>query len=318
MSIKGIVFQIQRFTIHDGPGLRTEIFLKGCPLRCIWCSNPEGQKPGIQPGVYQSKCISRKKCGLCLEVCPRSEVLQFAQGRLREIDRSRCSGCMACREACPSDAIRQWGMWMSVEECVEAICRDKSYYESSGGGVTVSGGEPLMQSNFVAELFRACKAEGISTCCETTFCTDWEEARKLLPWTDLFISDLKQMDSGLHQQYTGVPNERILENLQRLTEEGGELILRIPVIPGVNDNPAHMEAAADFILGPLKGRVRTLQLLSFMRLGEEKYRSLGLPYGMEGVRFNRKAFQRQVDGFTAYFNSRGIHCLTGTREKESC
>ncbi|MEA4954428.1 MAG: glycyl-radical enzyme activating protein [Pseudoflavonifractor sp.] len=314
MSRDGIIFNIQRFTIHDGPGLRTELFLKGCPMKCDWCSNPESQMTYIQPGVYKSKCISHKKCGACESVC-REGALHFYRGKLVSIDRERCTNCLACYDACPSDAIKRWGESMSVEACMEEIRKDRGYYDRSGGGVTVSGGEPLLQSNFVAELFHACKAEGIHTCCETTFCADWEAVEKILPDTDLIISDLKHMDAAVHKKYTGVGNARILENLKRLTSENRELILRIPVIPNVNDDRENVEATADFILGELGGRVRTLQLLSFMRLGEEKYRSLEMPYKMDIVRVNRKAFQKHVDELADYFNNRGIHCLVGTKEK---
>ena len=199
---------------------------------------------------------------------------------------------------------------------MELIRRDQGYYARSGGGVTVAGGDPLVQSDFVEALFRACKAEGYHTCCESTFCASWSEVEKILPYTDLIISDLKLMDSALHRQYTGVGNELILQNLRRLAQEGRELILRIPVIPGVNDGRQNIEASADFILRQLGGQVRTLQLLSFMRLGEEKYKSLGIPYQMEAVRLQRRAFQRRVEEIARYFNSRGIHCLVGTKEKE--
>lgn len=315
MSQKGIIFNIQRFTIHDGPGLRTELFLKGCPLRCEWCSNPESWMASIQPGVYQSKCISREKCGSCEEVCPDKSMLNFIDGKLTFIDRSKCSACMACYDACPSDAIKQWGTSMSVEECMREIRKDKGYYERSGGGVTVSGGEPLLQSDFVAALFKACKEEGIQTCCETTFYAEWKEIQKVLPYTDIMISDLKHMDSKIHKKYTGGYNEKILENLKTFAGEGHELILRIPVIPAVNDDMENIEATADFILNQLGGNVRTLQLLSFMRLGEEKYGSLGLPYKMEDVSLDREAFQAHVDEIAEYFTGRGIHCLVGTKEK---
>lgn len=316
MAQRGVIFNIQRFTIHDGPGLRTELFLKGCPLRCEWCSNPESWTAHIQPGVYRTKCISRKNCGLCEGACPEEGVLRFTRGKLASIDRSKCTNCLACYNACPSDAVKQWGKSMSVEECMKEIRKDKGYYERSGGGVTVSGGEPLMQSGFVAELFKACKEEGIQTCCESTFHTDWKSIEKILPYTDILISDIKHMDTNIHKKHTGVHNDRILENLKRLTEEERELILRIPIIPNVNDDMENIEATADFILGELGGRVRTLQLLSFMRLGEEKYRSLGIPYKMEDVKVNRKLFQKHVDELAAYFNSRGIHCLVGTKEKQ--
>jgi len=205
---------------------------------------------------------------------------------------------------------------MSVEDCMKEIRKDRGYYDRSGGGVTVSGGEPLIQSDFVAELFQACKDEGIHTCCESTFCADWKEVEKVLPYTDLIISDIKHMDSRIHKEYTGADNERILENLKRLAGGDRELILRIPVIPNVNDDMANIEATADFIINELGGRVRTLQLLSFMRLGEEKYASLGMPYQMEDVKINRKVFQKHVGELAEYFNSRGIHCLVGTKEKQ--
>ena len=281
MTETGIVFNVQRFTIHDGPGMRTEFFLKGCPLRCQWCSNPESWAPQPQVGVYRTKCIGRKVCGGCEDSCPEGDIFRFTAGKLAGIDRTKCTDCLACYEECPSDALKQWGRQMTVEECMELIRRDQGYYERSGGGVTVSGGDPLV-----------------------------------LPYTYLIISDLKLMDSALHRQYTGVGNELILQNLRRLAQEGRELILRIPVIPGVNDGRQNIEASADFILRQLGGQVRTLQLLSFMRLGEEKYKSLGIPYQMEAVRLQRRAFQRRVEEIARYFNSRGIHCLVGTKEKE--
>lgn len=316
MSQQGVIFNIQRFTIHDGPGIRTELFLKGCPLRCEWCSNPESWAAYIQPGIYKTKCISRKKCGACEEACPVEGALNFTRGKLTSIDRSQCTNCLACYDACPSDAVKRWGQSLSVEECMKEILRDRGYYERSGGGVTVSGGEPLLQSDFVAELFKACKEEGIQTCCESTCYVDWKEIERILPYTDIVISDIKHMNTEIHKRYTGVPNERILENLKKLAGDGRELILRIPVIPNINDDMDNIKATADFIIGELGGRVRTLQLLSFMRLGEEKYASLGMPYKMEDVKVNRKSFQKHVDEIAEYFNSRGIHCQVGTKEKQ--
>jgi pyruvate formate lyase activating enzyme len=316
LSQQGTIFNIQRFTIHDGPGIRTEIFLKGCPLRCEWCSNPESWKTYIEPGVYESKCISKEKCGLCEDVCPEKGVLNFTDGKLTSIDRSKCTNCLECYNVCPSDAIKQWGKLMTVEECMKEIRKDKGYYERSGGGVTVSGGEPLLQSDFVAELFKACKDEGIQTCCESTFHADWKKIEKILPYTDIIISDIKHMDTNIHKRYTGVNNDKILENLKRLTREKREIILRIPIIPNVNDDMDNIEATADFLLNDLGGNVRTLQLLSFMRLGEEKYSSLDIPYKMKDINIDRESFQEHVNEIADYFNSRGIHCLVGTKEKQ--
>ena len=316
MSQEGIIFNIQRFTIHDGPGIRTELFLKGCPLRCDWCSNPEGLKANIQLGVYKTKCISFKKCGACVKACPEEGALSFYRGKLISIDNNKCTNCFACYNACPSDAIKQWGKLMSVEECMKEIRKDIGYYERSGGGVTVSGGEPLIQSDFVVQLFKACKEEGIQTCLESTFHIDWEEIEKVLPYTDIIISDIKHMDTNIHKKYTGVDNNKITENLIRLSKEECPLILRIPIIPNVNDDMENIKATADFILDELGGRVRVLQLLSFMHLGEEKYKSLGIPYKMENIKINRKTFQKHINEIADYFTKRGIHCQVGTKEKQ--
>ncbi|MGL5124358.1 MAG: (2S)-3-sulfopropanediol dehydratase activating enzyme [Fusobacteriaceae bacterium] len=310
----GIVFNIQHFTMHDGPGIRTELFLKGCPLRCDWCGNPESLKICREPGIFSSKCISENKCGSCKDVCPDKTMLEFKDGKLVRIDREKCTNCMACAKECPADAIREWGKPMSVDECMREILKDKSYYERSGGGVTVSGGDPILQSDFVAELFKTCKDEGIHTCFESSFYGEWKNLQKVLPYTDLFISDIKHMNTDIHKHYTGVDNFKILQNLKHLSETGKDLILRIPVIPDVNDSMENIKATADFILNELGNNVKTLQLLSFMRLGEEKYESLGISYKMKDVVVEREAFQNRVTEIANYFRNRGVHCVVGTKE----
>ena len=313
VSNLGTVLNVQRFTLHDGPGIRTEFFLKGCPLRCDWCGNPESFNRHIEVGVYQNKCISSQKCGSCKELCHDPKMLIFSDSKLEEIDRNKCTSCLGCSDDCPSEAIKQWGKSMSVDECMKIILKDKGFYERSGGGVTVSGGEPLLQSDFVLALFKACKQEGIHTCLESSFYSNWNKIDKLLPYTDLFISDIKLMDRNLHKKHTGVDNQKIFRNLKQLSKTEKEIILRIPVIPTVNDNLDNIEATANFIVNEMLGKVRTLQLLSFMRLGEEKYESLGLPYNMRDLNFDRFEFQNRVNNIAEYFNERGIHCLVGTK-----
>ena len=310
MNNKGIVFNVQRYTIHDGPGLRTEFFLKGCPLRCEWCSNPESQKVKIEVGVYTKRCITDKKCGGCLEVCPNPEMLNFnEQGKLVSIDYKKCIGCLACVKECPSDALKQWGEVMTIEDCMKEIRKDKGYYERSGGGVTVSGGDPLVQVDFVAALFEQCQREGYHTCLESDFYGEWESVEKVLPCTDLFIADIKHMNGEVHKTRTGVSNTKILNCLKKLAEQGKPIILRIPVIPRFNDDMKNMEETADFIIKEMKNKVRTLQLLSYMRLGEEKYESLNRPYPMRGYRMNRPALQKRIQKYADYFTGRGIHCV---------
>ncbi|MGL6168475.1 MAG: (2S)-3-sulfopropanediol dehydratase activating enzyme [Fusobacteriaceae bacterium] len=317
MSNEGIVFNIQRFTLHDGPGIRTEFFLKGCPLRCDWCGNPESLKNYIQPGVFTNKCISEEKCGGCKEVCPDKNMLNFKDGKLLSIDNTKCTNCLKCVKECPADAIKQWGKLMSVDECMKEALKDKGFYDRSNGGITVSGGDPILQSNFVTELFKRCKDEEIHTCFESTFYGEWKDVEKILPYTDLIISDLKHMNSMIHKKYTGVDNYKILKNLKKLTEQRKELILRIPIIPNINDDMENIKATADYIITELNNRVRTLQLLSFMHLGEEKYHSLGIPYKMKNVKIDREVFQKNIAKIAIYFNSRGINCLVGTKEKVS-
>ncbi|MGL5904896.1 MAG: (2S)-3-sulfopropanediol dehydratase activating enzyme [Cetobacterium sp.] len=315
MSEKGIIFNIQRFTLHDGPGIRTELFFKGCPLRCQWCGNPESLKGNIELAVFNSKCLSLNKCGSCKESCPDKSKLQFTHDKLSSIDSNKCKDCFICEKNCPSNAIRIWGKSMSVNECMNEILKDKGYYDRSGGGVTISGGEPLLQSDFVSLLLKNCKENSIHTCCESSLYSEWKDIEKILPFTDLIISDIKHMDTDIHKKYTGVDNHKILENLKKITSEKKELILRIPVIPGVNDDFKNIEKTADFIINELNRQIKCLQLLSFMRLGEEKYQSLGLPYKMKNLNFDRIEFQKHINKIADYFNSRGINCLVGTKEK---
>lgn len=333
MTQEGIVFNIQRYTVHDGPGIRTELFLKGCPLSCRWCGNPESQSAAIEPGVYAIKCIGeenaaaakryahrekpdfRKPGGAGGEKSGEPKVESADAGRrdkLVSIDRKQCTNCMKCADICPADAIKAWGKKMTAEEAMAVIRKDADYYRSSRGGVTVSGGEPLMQSDFVAELFRQCRAENIHTCLESTFCTDWSIIEKVLPETDLLITDIKHMDSEIHREHTGVSNEKILENIRRISRTGKELIIRIPVIPGVSDGEENAAATADFILNELGNRIKHLQLLGFMRLGEEKYASLGIPYPMRDIHLDRDKFNQKIKDMAKYFNDRGIRCIAGT------
>lgn len=309
--LKGNVFNIQRYTIHDGPGIRTEFFLKGCPLRCKWCSNPESYHPYSQPGIYSSKCIGFNKCGFCNKSCPDNNIIQFQNNKINCIDRTKCTNCMKCVDDCPADAIKGWGKEETVSDLMDVIMKDVEYFNRSNGGVTLSGGEPLLQSKFIIELLKECKQNNIHTCVESTLFADWSVIEQVSQYTDLFISDIKHMDAKIHKKYTGVANELILTNMVQLLQSGKPLILRIPVIPFINDNTENMEASADFIINKLNNKILQLQLLPYMHLGEEKYKSLNLEYPMDYLEYDKDEFSEKIKDFVDYFNNRGINCNYG-------
>lgn len=315
--MKGTVFNIQKFTVHDGPGIRTEIFLKGCYLRCKWCSNPESFEAHCQVGVYPKSCIGVSKCGKCLEACPMAQegVIRIQNDKISGIDNTRCNNCMACYKACPSSALKEWGTEMTVEEVMETIREDRCYYVKSGGGVTISGGESLYQWKFTKEILKQCRQENIHTCVETALYVKREVLEEILPYTDLLITDIKHMNPVIHKQYTQVSNERILENIKYVVNTGMPTVLRIPIIPNVNDTREHIGQIADFILNDLGNRVKQVQFLRFRRLGEEKYASLNMPYNMRNVNPDRAEFEAHIKDLVKVMTDRGIPAFAGTTHK---
>jgi pyruvate formate lyase activating enzyme len=276
----GNVFDIQRFSIHDGPGIRTTVFLKGCSLRCFWCHNPEGLRRPAELQFLPARCIA---CGACL-VCPQA-ANELRDGALI-YHRERCEACGQCVETCYAEGRRLVGRPMTVEEVMQEALRDRIFYETSGGGVTLSGGEPALQPEFSRAILVACQTEGIHTAIETAGNCAWDDLAMLLPATDLVMMDLKHMDAAKHRAATGVSNERILENARRLAASDKPLIFRIPIVPTVNDTPEEVAAIACFVreLGSLRaaggndGQSLSLELLMFHRLASDKYTSLGLIY----------------------------------------
>jgi pyruvate formate lyase activating enzyme len=287
VSLNGIVFNIQRFSIHDGPGIRTTVFLKGCALRCFWCHNPEGLriKPEIQ--FFPDRCIA---CGECVTACEHNA--QELDGTVRSYHRERCVVCGQCIETCFAEGLQMTGKAMSVDEVFNEIQQDQAFYQASGGGVTLSGGEPLLQLAFSQALLARCRVEGIPTAIETTAHCKWEDLETILPVTDLVMMDIKHMDPEKHRAATGVSNERILENAARLAQNGYPLIFRTPVVPGVNDSVAEIAAIARFIqqitlAGQQNGHYPVVkpsyELLTFHQLAASKYHSLGLDYRSAGM-----------------------------------
>ena len=268
-----LIFNIQRFSIHDGPGIRTTVFFKGCPLKCQWCHNPESVNQFPEIAYHESRCI---KCYKCIEVCSK-EALSKSQNGIT-INREKCDGCGKCAEICYSGALELCGRYMKIEEVMAEVIRDLPFYKNSNGGLTASGGEPLAQANFVADFFTRAREEGIHTALDTSGHAEWATFRKVLDHTDLVLYDVKTMGSERHKTLTGVPNKLILANLERTCREGIPVVVRIPVVPKYNivNVEEDIREIADFLQG--LNTVKRVDLLPFHGLGKSKYLMLDRNY----------------------------------------
>ncbi len=278
---RGLIFSIQRFSLHDGSGIRTLVFLKGCPLSCAWCSNPEGQAHFPELAYSAKRCIGTVECGRCTDACEVGAVRED-DGRV-DIDRDLCTNCGECVDACPSQALELFGKRMGVDEVIRVAEEDGSFYARSGGGITLSGGEPLSQPHFAVQLLQAAERRGIDTALETCGHVRWEDLERACRHLNQLFFDIKLMDSKRHREATGVGNALILENLRRVCDEfpGLPVIARTPVIPGFNDTAEDIQAIADFV-GGMPARP-AYELLAYHRFGEPKYQQLGKPYPLAGL-----------------------------------
>ena len=287
---EGIVFNIQKYSVHDGPGIRTIAFLKGCHLHCRWCCNPESQLHEPQLAFNKKRCIGLDKCQHCLEVCTRGALVREEDDSLR-IDRSLCKGCsMPCAEACVADALNIYGEKKTVDEVLKVIEEDAPFYARSGGGMTLSGGEPFLQADFALALLREARARYIRTCVETCGLADQNVMLEGAKFLNFILFDIKNMDPEKHREWTGHTNEKILENFRAVCEEVPDKTVRArtPIIPGFNDNARAVEAIAEF-LEPFGSHVQ-YEMLPYHKFVREKYFYLGRDYAMGDAELNKKKF----------------------------
>ncbi len=277
LSVTAPVFNIQTYSIHDGPGIRVTVFVKGCPLRCIWCANPESNEAKSQLMTYATKCTG---CGRCIPVCPKNAISISMEDKPHAVtDRNLCVNCGECIDICPAEAREISGKETTVEEVIKKVLKDKIFMDASGGGMTVSGGEPLMHAEFVSCLLYAAKKEGLHTAIETCSFGSREAVDKVYEWIDLALLDVKHMDSEQHKKLTGVPNEVILDNIRYIHNELKKpVIIRVPTIPGCNDSEENIAATARF--AKELGDDVSVNLLPYHRLGESKNQSLGKEMNM--------------------------------------
>jgi pyruvate formate lyase activating enzyme len=280
---QGLVFNVQKFSLHDGTGIRTLVFLKGCPLACEWCSNPEGQGGSAELVHTRDLCIGLDECDRCLQVCGPGAIRRGDDGKV-DIDRSACDDCGECAPACPSRALEMSGRLLSVDEVIREVEEDGSFYARSGGGLTVSGGEPLSQPEFVKRLLITARRRGLNTAIETSGLCSWRSLEEIAPHVDQILYDIKCIDREKHRRDTGVSNERILENFAELRRLFPDVpvVVRTPVIPGFNDSEQEIQAIVDWI--EQAGGASSYELLPYHGFGGPKYHKLGRSYPLEHVK----------------------------------
>lgn len=297
---EGLVFNIQRYSIHDGPGIRTVVFFKGCPLRCKWCANPEALNRFPELGFRRSLCNG---CGDCVEVCPKGAISLNHAGDAVNIDRKICDNCGKCVSSCYRDSLALYGKIMSVDEVVKEVIKDKPFYQKSKGGITLSGGEPLYQPAFAISLLKKCHEDGVHTAIETSACCSPQVLEAVLSQTDLVFFDLKFLDSVSHSKFTGYSNEIILNNAKVIASLGVPVVPRMPLIPTINDSVENIKATSQF-LHTINTPV--IELMPYHRFGLGKYEALGIPYLLDGTKAPEPS---EIEKTKELFQMSGIECM---------
>ena len=297
---KAIIFNIQKFSVHDGPGIRTTVFFKGCPLRCLWCHNPESQNIQKEMLYDRDKCVL---CGTCVKVCPK-KAIKIENGVLTT-DMSKCDFCGECVTYCIPEARQIVGKEYTVDEVVREVVKDKVFYDESGGGVTVSGGEPLVQIDFVEELMKKLKDEGIRTAVDTCGAVSFDILERAAKYADLFLYDLKLMDDDKHQKFIGVSNKNIIENLVKLAKIHDNINLRLPIIEGVNADVSHIEKILELIEGL---NIKKVNLLPYHDIAKHKYKKLDRTYEEEKMSVPS---EEKMNSFKDMFAKRGYEVKIG-------
>lgn len=298
--MKGNVFDIKKFAVHDGPGIRSTLFLKGCPLNCLWCHNPEGINYKVNLWFFDRKCI---QCRSCIEACPQNALREDKKGNpFIKIDRNLCDLCGKCVEVCPTTALSFDGYEMEADEAVEKLLQDRVFYERSGGGITISGGDPLYQHEFSREVLRLCHEKGIHTAIETSMQAQKEILESFFGFVDLFIVDIKIMDSRIHHQYIGSANELILSNFKFLIENKQNILVRIPLIPDITTTEENLRTISQFVVE--NSPDTAIELINFNPLAENKYRLMGKDY--EFLNKMKPYSQKELDVFYSFLKDEGV------------
>jgi pyruvate formate lyase activating enzyme len=282
---KAMIFNIQKFSLHDGPGIRTTVFFKGCPLTCLWCHNPESQNIRQEMLYDREKCVM---CGMCAKVCPHTAIINVDNSMVTELE--KCNFCGACVIYCIPGARETAGAEYTVQEVVGEVLKDRVFYEESDGGVTLSGGEPLVQIDFAEELLQSLKEEGIHTAVDTCGAVPFEDLERAATYTDLFLYDLKLTDDAIHKEFTGASNQDIIENLKKLTQIHDNIHLRMPIIEGVNAESSHIERTIELIEGL---NIKQVDLLPYHAIARHKYNKLGREYAESRMQVPSQEAMRQ-------------------------